>query len=429
MRLVRQRPSSWRVAAAGRRTPDVNDSRAVNRWPARRGGVAGRWPSLPVDPARRAYWPQWRGPLATGVSTRADPPAEWSETKNVRWKIEIPGRGSGSPVVWGDRLFVLTAVPKGVDAAAAHEPRGMMTPRLVHRYVVMAINRKDGKVAVGADRARGSADARARTRTTAPSPRAPRSPTAQHVIASFESQGLYAYDMNGTPVWRRTSATSRCATNSAKAPRRCCTAAISSSSGITRASRSSSRSTSRPVGDLARQAGRDRHLGDAAGGRARAARPQVVTSGMNKLRSYDLETGALVWETAGVTMNPIPSPVADRRDGVRDERLPRQQPQGHPARRREGRDHRRPRARMVGRSRHAVRALAAPVRGHHLFSEDELRACSRRSTRRREAALSGAAAGRRAERVLVAGRRRRPHLHRRAAKGRRRCSNRGPASS
>ena len=57
------------------------------------------------------YWAQWRGPHASGVSTTADPPLEWSETKNVRWKTLIPGRGHASPVVWGDRIFVLTAVP------------------------------------------------------------------------------------------------------------------------------------------------------------------------------------------------------------------------------------------------------------------------------------------------------------------------------
>ena len=57
------------------------------------------------DPVAERYWPQWRGPYATGVSQHADPPVEWSETKNVRWKIEIPGRGSASPVVWGDRVF------------------------------------------------------------------------------------------------------------------------------------------------------------------------------------------------------------------------------------------------------------------------------------------------------------------------------------
>ena len=63
------------------------------------------------SPGDDAFWPQWRGPAATGVSLTAKPPVEWSETKNVRWKKEIPGRGAGTPVIWGDQMFVLTAVP------------------------------------------------------------------------------------------------------------------------------------------------------------------------------------------------------------------------------------------------------------------------------------------------------------------------------
>src|SRR4051794_9706206 len=142
---------------------------------------------LPLDPAAEAYWPQWRGPYATGVSKRADPPAEWSETKNVRWKIEVPGRGSGTPVVWGDRLFVLSAVPKGVDAAAAHDPRGMVTPRLVHRYIVMAVDRKTGKVLWEhtAREAAPTEGAHADNGTFASSSAVT---DGQHVIASFESQ-------------------------------------------------------------------------------------------------------------------------------------------------------------------------------------------------------------------------------------------------
>ena len=58
------------------------------------GGVSG---SAEDD----RYWPQWRGPLATGVAPGADPPTEWSETRNVRWKVAIPGHGSASPVVCG----------------------------------------------------------------------------------------------------------------------------------------------------------------------------------------------------------------------------------------------------------------------------------------------------------------------------------------
>src|SRR5687767_3450871 len=77
-----------------------------------------------AGPASERFWGQWRGPLATGVSKTADPPLEWSETKNVRWKVEIPGRGSGSPVVWGDRVYLMTAVPAGVSGDAQHSPRG-----------------------------------------------------------------------------------------------------------------------------------------------------------------------------------------------------------------------------------------------------------------------------------------------------------------
>lgn len=69
------------------------------------------------------FWAQWRGPHATGVSKHAKPPLEWSETKNIRWKTEIPGTGSGTPVIWGDRIFLLTAVPADAGAAAP-VPRG-----------------------------------------------------------------------------------------------------------------------------------------------------------------------------------------------------------------------------------------------------------------------------------------------------------------
>ncbi len=63
------------------------------------------------DAAR--FWGQWRGPDATGVSHTANPPTVWSETENIRWKVEIPGRGSASPIVWGDKVFLLTAVAAG----------------------------------------------------------------------------------------------------------------------------------------------------------------------------------------------------------------------------------------------------------------------------------------------------------------------------
>ena len=99
-----------------------------------------------ADTTSDKYWPQWRGPYATGVSKTADPPVEWSETKNIRWKIEIPGRGSGTPVVWEDKVFVLSAVPVGIEGAAAHAPLGGSPARVPHKFVIMALDRKTGKV-------------------------------------------------------------------------------------------------------------------------------------------------------------------------------------------------------------------------------------------------------------------------------------------
>ncbi len=55
-------------------------------------------------------WPQWRGPNADGVALHGTPPVEWDETKNIRWKVEIPGKGHATPIIWGDHIFIQTAI-------------------------------------------------------------------------------------------------------------------------------------------------------------------------------------------------------------------------------------------------------------------------------------------------------------------------------
>ena len=179
---------------------------------------------LVVAPAPQAvptpsdrYWPQWRGPQGTGVSSTANPPVEWSDTKNIRWKVELPGRGSGTPVIWGDRVYVTSAVPVGVEGTAQHAPRGALA-RVPHRYVVLALDRKTGKTIwerVAREEAPHEAS-HAENGTWA-------SPSAivdgEHVIASFESRGYYAYDLNGNPVWQIDLGDKRMRSSSAKAAR------------------------------------------------------------------------------------------------------------------------------------------------------------------------------------------------------------------
>src|SRR5262245_20365708 len=147
------------------------------------------------DATSEKYWPQWRGPYATGVSKTADPPVEWSETKNIRWKIEVPGRGSGTPVIWGDKVFVLTAVPAVENGDQAHAPRGAGA-KVPHKFVVMAVDRKTGKTvwqqtALEHTPHEGShpqwgtwASSSAMT-------------DGERVYAFFDSFGLYAYAMHG----------------------------------------------------------------------------------------------------------------------------------------------------------------------------------------------------------------------------------------
>ena len=71
--------------------------------------VRGDDPASPQN-GQQQNWHQWRGPEATGVAPLGNPPVEWSEEKNIKWKVEVPGSGDSSPIVWGDQVFVLTAI-------------------------------------------------------------------------------------------------------------------------------------------------------------------------------------------------------------------------------------------------------------------------------------------------------------------------------
>src|SRR6185503_4606719 len=265
-----------------------------------------------ASPDAEKFWPQWRGPYSTGVSTHANPPLEWSESKNIKWKVEIPGRGSASPVVWGDRLFLLTAIPSTVPGAAAHQPRGMVQPRVPHRFMVYAFDRHTGKIVWErvAREATPHEGSHPDNGTWASSSAVT---DGEHVIAFFESEGLYAYDMDGKLIWQKDLGKKTMRNEFGEGttpalfgnrlvimwdhfmPGASFVVALDKRTGqeLWRAKRDEIDTWATPL--IVEHEGR----------------AQVVTAGMNRLRSYDLETGKVVWESAGVTMNPIPSPVAE----------------------------------------------------------------------------------------------------------------------
>src|SRR5436190_20329870 len=96
------------------------------------------------------FWPQWRGPLANGVAPLAQPPIEWSEKKNVRWKVELPGKGHSTPIVFGERVYVQAAAPVGPERKPVFDSAPGVHDSLpvtrTNQYFVLALRRSDGRV-------------------------------------------------------------------------------------------------------------------------------------------------------------------------------------------------------------------------------------------------------------------------------------------
>lgn len=242
------------------------------------------------------FWPQWRGPRLTGVAPQGNPPVEWSETKNVKWKVEIPGQGSGTPVVWGDTIFVLAAVPS--DEAA---PEGKQ------RFTILAIDRKDGKIRwQRALREEQPHEGHQATNTFAS---ASALTDGELVYAFFGSRGLYALDLKGNVKWEKDlgDMNIKLGFGEAASPAlhgdrlvvnwdhegESFIAALDKRTGkeLWRVPRDEKTSWSTP-------------LIVEHGGRA-----QVITSATSRVRSYDLATGELIWQASGMTANAIPTPV------------------------------------------------------------------------------------------------------------------------
>ena len=146
---------------------------------------------LPLHADPNKQWGHWRGPTGNGTSETANPPVHWDAKKNIKWKTAIPGNGSSSPVVWGDKIFVTSAVGP-VEGKA---------PRNKQRFTLFCIDRKNGKILwekVAAETVpheghhdhHGFASASPMT-------------DGERVFASFGSRGLFVYDMDGNLLWKR----------------------------------------------------------------------------------------------------------------------------------------------------------------------------------------------------------------------------------
>jgi outer membrane protein assembly factor BamB len=269
---------------------------------------------LPARPAELAHgWAQWRGPLATGVAPHADPPVRWSESENVRWKSAVPGKGHSSPVLWGERVFLTTAVPFGdvlgpiVDDAPGTHDSVPVTQR--QRFLALALDRSDGKT-VWQTTLREELPHEGGHFTGSYASSSPAT-DGEVLIAPFGSRGLFALDLAGTVLWKQDLG--RMATKHAHGE---------GSSPLLAGEMvvvvwdhegdSFVAAFDRRTGRERWRVARDEETSWASPiAVVRGDRTQVVVSGTKRIRAYDLESGALFWQCGGLSSNVVCSPVSD----------------------------------------------------------------------------------------------------------------------
>jgi outer membrane protein assembly factor BamB len=255
--------------------------------------------------AAKSKWTNWRGPLQTGEAPDARPPVVLSEQENLKWKTALPGSGSSTPIILGDRVFILAAIPVGGASAA---PAGRETSGEIRQFVVLCFDRPTGqerwrrvvreqRPIAGHHKDHGYASASPVT-------------DGEVLIAHFNSYGTYGLDLEGKVLWETDLGDMR--------------------------TRNDFGEGSSPAldGDLVvvlwdhegddfivaldKRTGKERwrQPRDEPTGWStpliveHEGRKQVIANGTNRVRAYDLLTGEPLWDCAGQTANAIPTPVA-----------------------------------------------------------------------------------------------------------------------
>ena len=273
-----------------------------------------------ANKASAGNWPQWRGPEGSGISNEKNLPLEWSPTKNIKWKTPIEGRSHSSPIVWGNRVFLTTAIegPVVPGAKAVKHMDGdkeFYHPDSVgadhkHTFKVLCLDRDSGKILWEATAWEGTPyDNRHRKSSYAASTPAT---DGKLVYAFFGTEGLYAYDFKGKLAWKAQlgnlgtvgmgTGTSpilfgdlvivQCDEENGASS---FIVALDKKTGkeVWKTPRKVQVSWSTPL--LVRT----------------ATRTELITSGTEFVISYDPATGKELWRHKGVESNAIPSPVAN----------------------------------------------------------------------------------------------------------------------
>jgi outer membrane protein assembly factor BamB len=384
--------------------------------------------AVDVSPALgEANWLQWRGPEGTGVAPDSDPPVDWSENKNVKWKVPIPGKGHATPIIWKDLVIVQTAVktdkqvkkeetseqeeqprpgrrgqgaqdrrpdwqnmseeeraemrqrfqnrrnqqgeaetgesnarggqgrrgggdwqnmseeerekmrqrfrqqrnqegggrPGGARGREGRGPRGRggrrgrwggmsSKPTYVHRFSIMAVSRKDGSI-VWEKIVREELPHEGAHRDGSLASGSPVT-DGERIYAFFGSRGLYCFDMSGTPKWEKDLGDMKIRMGFGEGSSPVLTEDLVIVNWDHEGD-SFVAAFDKTTGDERWRIPRDERTTWSTPLVVKSeGQTQVIVSGTNRIRSYDVRNGSMIWECGGMTQNVIPTPV--HADGV-----------------------------------------------------------------------------------------------------------------
>ncbi len=267
----------------------------------------------------RFNWPSFRGPHASGVADGQDPPVAWDADSggNVLWKTPIPGLGHSSPIIWGDRIFLTTAVSSDPDSVFRYGTDGRQdrrSDRSAHVWQVYAIDRRSGEVLWIREPTDGPPSVQRHPKNSYAT--ATPATDGEHVVVLIATGGLSAYDFDGDLLWEvelgpfnaGASYDGAYQWGSASSP------IIWDDLVIVQADQQEGSfiaafdiDTGREVWRTPRElissfATPTIHVG--------AERVELVTNGAGTMFGYDPRTGEELWRMAGSSLNTTPTPVS-----------------------------------------------------------------------------------------------------------------------
>jgi len=262
-------------------------------------------------------WAQWRGPLNSGVSASGDPPVTWSETENIKWKVAIDGNGTSTPIIWEDKVFVLTAVKTNEKDASIPDPKDqpktnffdIKRPNTVHEFMVVCLDRNTGQERwrdiatkkIPHEGAHNDNDFASASPTT----------DGERLFCWFGSAGLFCYDLEGRRLWERNLGEAQVGSSLGEG---CSPVLYGDKLVIVRDYRhkGSIEVLKAATGKTVWRKDRDEDNAWATPlVLEHSERTQVITSASNFVRSYDLDSGDIIWQCSGLTGNCTPCPQVE----------------------------------------------------------------------------------------------------------------------